>query len=76
MLSLDKDQILAANRVVMSQGAGEGKVRPETNWEAEGGEKSTLGPHAQGSAVTAGTVIFIVMMIFMSVVAVVVVWVQ
>lgn len=43
MLSLGMDQILANNRVVMSQEAGERKVRPESNLEAEGGDKTTLG---------------------------------
>lgn len=36
MLSVDMNQILASHRVVMSQEAGEGKVRPETNLETKG----------------------------------------
>lgn len=51
MFSLGMDQILASNGVAVSQEAGGGKVRLETNLEAEGGDKTILGPNAQGSAV-------------------------
>lgn len=66
------NQILAPNRVVMSQVAGEGKVSPGTNWEVEGRDKTILGPHAQGSVMAAETIL-VIGIIFMSGVVVVVV---
>lgn len=52
MLSLGMDQILANNRVAMSQVAEERKLRPENNLEAEGGDKTTPIPISKLSSRT------------------------